>query len=49
MEIFEDVGALYSEYVKNNGDDAITELEFFKSAFKDAIIEMDNMIQECKN
>lgn len=43
MEVFEDVGALYTENVKNNEDDVMTELEFFKSAFKDAMIEMDNM------
>jgi len=49
MEVFEDFGALYSEYVKNNEDDVMSELEFFKSAFKDAMIEMDILRQACKN
>jgi len=49
MEVFEDVGALYSEYIKNNQDDVMSELEFFKSAFKDAMNEMDTLRQVCKN
>lgn len=28
MEVFEDVGALYSEYIKNNQDDVMSELVF---------------------
>jgi len=49
MEVFEDVGVLYCEYIKNNKDDAMTELEFFKSAFKDAMDEMDTLRQVCEN
>lgn len=39
MEVFEDVSAIYCEYVKNNKDDVMSELEFFKSAFKDALFQ----------
>lgn len=48
MDTFEDVGILYGEYKKNNKGDDITELEFFKSALKDAINEMDTLRQVCE-
>jgi len=49
MDTYEDIGSLYCEYMKNNKDDSMTELQFFKYALKDAINEMDTLRQVCKN
>uniref|UniRef100_A0A2S2PKM7 Uncharacterized protein n=1 Tax=Schizaphis graminum TaxID=13262 RepID=A0A2S2PKM7_SCHGA len=46
MDVYEDVGTLYCEYIKNNEDNTMTEFEFFKSAFKDAMDEMDTLHQQ---
>ncbi|KAF0722237.1 Uncharacterized protein FWK35_00032385 [Aphis craccivora] len=46
MDTFEDIGSLYCEYMKNNKDDNMTELQFFKYALKDAINEMDTLRQQ---
>lgn len=49
MDTFEDIGSSYCEYMKNNKDDNMTELEFFKYALKDAINEMDTLHQVSEN
>lgn len=36
IDVLEDVGTLYIEYKKNNQDEVVTELEFFK--FKNSLL-----------
>jgi len=45
IDVLEDVGTLYTEYIKNNQNDKMTELEFFKFAFQESITEMDVLRQ----
>lgn len=45
MELYEDVGTLYSEYQKNNVTSQLSELDFFKKSFKNCMEEMDTLRQ----
>lgn len=45
--LYKELEKLYSEYQKNNAENQLSELEFFKKSFLNCLDEMDTLRQVC--
>jgi len=45
--MYEELEKLYSDYQKNNAENQLSELEFFKKSFLNCLDEMDALRQVC--
>jgi len=47
FKMYEELEKLYFEYQKNNAENPLSELEFFKKSFVNCLDEMDTLRQVC--